>query len=479
MAVQTMASWLELKHFRACREAFIEAGIPYDEANPSAILVWHDAIRDLYYWSDLLPWQIVNRIPSMNVICRKYPFARLTERIRPAFPQTLSSFPRSFLLPTQNAAFTKELEATEKTYIVKPDSGSMGQGIQIIQPGETYTPTDELAVAQEYIESYLMEGRKFDLRVYVLVGSVDPLTIYVFRDGLARFCSEEYSKDSMFAKVSNVSFNRDNPEMEIRNISLLISEVFPQMALFGVDIAALWRRIDRVIILSIMVGHGCLIKGEEWNCRPIGYSRCFQLLGFDILLDKYMQPHVLEVNYRPNFDYYRGKERRMKVEMIRDAILIGAPFAKAQVAVMARRGVPSKKSWASFLDANPEILKSGEQVKAEVLARSRYVQVWPALNDDIAKGYGRLLERIDTLPLEAIPGFKIPDHLWSTFVQKGSSEQKDASEARTDSGGTDAPEQKGAGDVAAKDAAAPKDEGDAKTDSEAKDQTDKLEAAPP
>jgi hypothetical protein len=59
----------------------------------------------------------------------------------------------------------------------------MGQGIRIIHPGEPYTPNDDLAVAQEYVDSYLMDGRKFDLRIYVLVGSVEPLTIYVFRDG--------------------------------------------------------------------------------------------------------------------------------------------------------------------------------------------------------------------------------------------------------------------------------------------------------
>jgi hypothetical protein len=188
-------------------------------------------------------------------------------------------------------------------------------------------------------------------------------------------------------------------------------EIFPLLELFGVDIAALWRRIDRVIILSILAAHGCVVKGEEWNCPPIGYSRCFQLLGFDILLDRYMQPRVLEVNYRPNLDYYRGKERRMKVEMIRDAILIGAPFAKAQAAVLARSAITSRASWESFLEAHPEIIASGERRRAQVLAGSRFVQVWPPTHDDVAKSYRRVLEKVDRIPLEAIPGFKIPENV--------------------------------------------------------------------
>ena len=48
-------------------------------------------------------------------------------------------------------------------------------------------------IVQKYIhDPFLIQGLKFDLRIYVLVVSCDPLVLYIYKNGLTRLATEEY-----------------------------------------------------------------------------------------------------------------------------------------------------------------------------------------------------------------------------------------------------------------------------------------------
>ena len=92
---------------------------------------------------------------------------------------------------------------------------SRGRGIYLIDDISEVN-VDDLSIVSRYIANpLLINGHKFDLRIYVLVTSVEPLRIYVFKEGLARFATQVYStqsgqgcKDNKFVHLTNYSINK-------------------------------------------------------------------------------------------------------------------------------------------------------------------------------------------------------------------------------------------------------------------------------
>ena len=398
---------LQSPKFRSIQEAMDEAGILYSSNPDLSILIWNDSLADVNYFSNLKPWQIINRIPNINVLCRKFPFSCLLQKISNFFPDLFSFFPKTFLLPNQNQELQDEIDTCEKTYIVKPDGGSLGSGIIFLEPKTSFSPQKNLAIAQEYIDSYLIDNKKFDLRIYALVASIHPLSIYVYHGGLARFCAEEAGGNSRFSKITNVTMNKKAAFMEISKISRMLTEVFEIIRRTGVDIDELWRKIEDAIGLTIVSSYNYISHGQRWFCKPCGYPRCFQILGFDILLDKQLNPHVLEVNYRPSLDYFRGVERRMKVTMIREALEIVAPLQDIQTVLLNRQWAWDELTWESFIMNNPSLIENFNKGKRKALAKSSFVQVWPSdePNREIWKD---VIAKIKSFHIENIPGLHFP-----------------------------------------------------------------------
>eukprot|EP00091_Calanus_sinicus_P022916 TRINITY_DN7524_c0_g1_i2.p2 TRINITY_DN7524_c0_g1~~TRINITY_DN7524_c0_g1_i2.p2 ORF type:complete len:134 (-),score=26.46 TRINITY_DN7524_c0_g1_i2:100-501(-) len=105
--------------------------------------------------------------------------------------------PKTYILPNDKDVLVKVLENSRKPMIIKPPNWFCGIGIKLINKIEDIPSKESKMVVQEYIDNpFLIRGLKFDLRLYVLLTSIDPIKLYIYEEGLVRFATEEYNKQS-------------------------------------------------------------------------------------------------------------------------------------------------------------------------------------------------------------------------------------------------------------------------------------------
>ena len=80
-------------------------------------------------------------------------------------------------------------------WILKPSSSSQGKGIILTNKfQDVYAKKGQNYIASHYVSNpLLIDGLKFDLRIYVAVTSINPLRLYMYEEGLTRFATTAYS----------------------------------------------------------------------------------------------------------------------------------------------------------------------------------------------------------------------------------------------------------------------------------------------
>lgn len=99
------------------------------------------------------------------------------------------------MFPDDFRKFTAEREADgyKHMYIMKPNALSCGRGIKVIGQKQEVKRKAGYVVSQYVSNPHLIDGFKYDLRIYALVTCYEPLKIYLFREGLVRFATQKYT----------------------------------------------------------------------------------------------------------------------------------------------------------------------------------------------------------------------------------------------------------------------------------------------
>ncbi|NXD13300.1 TTLL9 polyglutamylase, partial [Nothocercus nigrocapillus] len=269
-------------------------------------------------------------------------------------------FPKTFEMPLEYHLFVEEFRKNPgTTWIMKPVGRSQGKGIFLFRKLKDiiewrkeklwtfhllfiYSPkrgkcvwfllqdglrTDdqkdetqvEIYVAQRYIENpYLIGGRKFDLRVYVLVTSYIPLKAWLYRDGFARFSNTRFTLNSIddhYVHLTNVAVQKTAPDYDPeKGCKWMIQQLRQYLtAKHGADVVeVLFADMDNIFIKSLQSVQKVIISDKH----------CFELYGYDILIDQDLKPWLIEVNASPSLAASSQEDYELKCHLLKDTLHI-------------------------------------------------------------------------------------------------------------------------------------------------------------
>uniref|UniRef100_A0A3B4YWY8 Tubulin--tyrosine ligase-like protein 9 n=1 Tax=Seriola lalandi dorsalis TaxID=1841481 RepID=A0A3B4YWY8_SERLL len=278
-------------------------------------------------------------------------------------------FPCTFALPSEYHLFVEEFKRSPgSTWIMKPSRELTGKGIFLfrklkdimdwkkvmctdfikelgakisdynthtlththIQIDDSVLPQDgtrseeqkdaaqvESYVAQRYIENpYLINGRKFDLRVYVLVTSYVPLKAWLYRDGFGRFSSTRFSLSSIddkYMHLTNVAVQKTAPDYDPeKGCKWQMQQLRRYLtAKHGREmVETLFKEMDNIFVRSLQSVQKVIINDKH----------CFELYGYDILLDQNLKPWLIEVNASPSHTPSSQEDYEMKCRLLEDTL---------------------------------------------------------------------------------------------------------------------------------------------------------------
>ncbi|XP_055448868.1 tubulin polyglutamylase TTLL5 isoform X8 [Psammomys obesus] len=415
----------------------------FHEVHPSSTdynLMWTGSHLKPFLLRTLSEAQKVNHFPRSYELTRK---DRLYKNIiRMQHTHGFKAFhilPQTFLLPAEYAEFCNSYSKDRGPWIVKPVASSRGRGVYLINNPNQISLEENILVSRYINNPLLIDDFKFDVRLYVLVTSYDPLIIYLYEEGLARFATVRYDQGSknirnQFMHLTNYSVNKksgdyvscDDPEVEDYGNKWSMSAMLRYLKQEGKDTTALMAHVEDLIIKTIISAELAIATA----CKTFvpHRSSCFELYGFDVLIDNTLKPWLLEVNLSPSLACDAPLDLKIKASMISDMFTVVGfvcqdpaqrtssrsiypsfessrrnPFQKPQrsrplsasdaemknLVASAREKVPGKLG-GSVLGLSMEEIKVLRRVKEENDRRGGFIRIFPT--SETWEIYGSYLE---------------------------------------------------------------------------------------
>ncbi|XP_037708738.1 tubulin polyglutamylase TTLL4 isoform X2 [Drosophila subpulchrella] len=279
-------------------------------------------------------YQKINHLPGSFRIGRKDScWKNLQRQMGKHSNKEFGFMPRTYIIPNDLGALRRhwpKYAQRNTKWIIKPPASARGAGIRVINRWGQI-PKRRPLIVQKYIERpLLINGSKFDLRLYVLVTSVNPLRVFMYHNGLARFASVKYSAktdtlNDRCMHLTNYSINKfssnysKNEDVNAcHGHKWTIKSLWTYLANRGVRTDCLWEALRSLVLRTILAGENGINSMIRANVES-KYS-CFELFGFDVILDSDLVPWLLEVNISPSLHSELPLDAHVKAPLVQGVL---------------------------------------------------------------------------------------------------------------------------------------------------------------
>ncbi|XP_023950160.2 tubulin polyglutamylase TTLL5 isoform X2 [Bicyclus anynana] len=383
----------------------------------------------------LTPYQRVNHFPRSYELTRKDKLFKNIEKMQ--YFRGLKHFdfiPTTFLMPGEYKELCTTHYRTKGPWIVKPAASSRGRGIYIVNTPEQIPKGENVVVAKYIDKPLLIGGHKCDLRLYVCVTSIDPLLIYLYEEGLVRFATVKYDKTNKnlwnpCMHLCNYSINKyhtdyikcDDPNAGNIGHKWTLSALLRHLRKQGRNTAALMAAVEDLVVKSILSSAQTITAAARVFVPSL--FNCFELFGYDILIDDMLKPWLLEINLSPSLACESPLDARVKSALLADTLtLVGLPAMptskndaspqtnslKMRIGACRRvhsaenacvRGKPGAQGGAAALGGllTGEELRLVRAVRAQYSRRGGFVRIFPSQNS--WQKYSQYLDPVSGVPV--------------------------------------------------------------------------------
>ena len=254
-------------------------------------------------------------------------------KLHSKFPKDYHYMPEAYCFPENYDIISKivknlDLEDTKNLWLVKQLHSSRGTGIKFLTNVENLQKQNKYFVSHYIYNPHLINGKKYDLRLYLLVTGYTPLKIYLFDNGLISFCSEKYNLNSNKLEDKFIHLNKNSKNKISENIELnksVDNELEDKCTLYtlkkyfeksGLNFDKVWEKIKDIIIKVVISVSDIAIS----LIKKLKLSSCnlFELYGIDILIDENLTPWLLEVNRNPSLNCDSQMDLKVKSNVLTD-----------------------------------------------------------------------------------------------------------------------------------------------------------------